>query len=69
MKIQFNQEGIQNNEILSQVKPIADDCYEYQCSSPQDAIQFLNQYQNQVRYFEYHPVKMNDIFTKLVKEG
>lgn len=44
------------------------DFYEYQCSDAQKAIQFLNQYKNQIEYFEYLPVEMTDVFMKLIKE-
>ena len=44
------------------------DFYEYQCSDAQEAIQFLNQYKDQIDYFEYLPVEMPDVFMKLIKE-
>lgn len=44
------------------------DFYEYQCSDAQEAIQFLNQYKDQIDYFEYLPVEMTDVFMKLIKE-
>ena len=42
--------------------------YEYQCPDAQTAIQFLNQYKDQIDYFEYLPVEMTDVFMKLIKE-
>lgn len=42
--------------------------YEYQCSDAQEAIRFLNQYKDQIEYFEYLPVEMTDVFMKLIKE-
>ncbi|HJD09084.1 MAG TPA: ABC transporter ATP-binding protein [Candidatus Ligilactobacillus faecavium] len=44
------------------------DFYEYQRSDAQEAIQFLNQYKDQIDYFEYLPVEMTDVFMKLIKE-
>ena len=44
------------------------DFYEYQCSDAQTAIQFLDQYKDQIDYFEYLPVEMTDVFMKLIKE-
>lgn len=44
------------------------DFYEYQCLNAQEAIQFLNQYKDQIDYFEYLPVEMTDVFMKLIKE-
>lgn len=44
------------------------DFYEYQCSNAQMAIQFLDQYKDQIDYFEYLPVEMTDVFMKLIKE-
>mgnify|MGYP005762967307 FL=1 len=44
------------------------DFYEYQCPDAQTAIQFLNQYKDQIDYFEYLPVEMTDVFMKLIKE-
>lgn len=44
------------------------DFYEYQCSDSQTAIQFLDQYKDQIDYFEYLPVEMTDVFMKLIKE-
>ena len=45
------------------------DFYEYQCSDAQTAIQFLDQYKDQIDYFEYLPVEMTDVFMKLIKRN
>ena len=65
LRIKFKNEI--NQELLSNLI-LKHDFYEYQCPNAQKAIQFLNQYKDQIEYFEYLPVEMTDVFMKLIKE-
>ena len=65
LRIKFKNEI--NQELLSNLI-LKHDLYEYQCPNAQKAIQFLNQYKDQIEYFEYLPVEMTDVFMKLIKE-
>lgn len=65
LRIKFKNEVDQS--LVSKLK-FKRDFYEYQCSNAQTAIQFLDQYKDQIDYFEYLPVEMTDVFMKLIKE-
>ena len=65
LRIKFKNEI---DQVLLSELILKHDFYEYQCSNAQTAIQFLDQYKDQIDYFEYLPVEMTDVFMKLIKE-
>lgn len=56
---------IQKNK---QIKKIADKEYIINCQNEKTAFEFLKNYQNDIKYFSYMPVKISDVFIKLIKE-
>lgn len=67
MKLKIKLNSAADEQLISQLTS-KDDYYEYQCSNSEKAISFLNKYGHQIKYFEYMPIEMTDVFTKLIKE-